>query len=578
MFGALLDADDGGRFVVQPRGPFTSARRYIGATNVLETTFTAETGVARLVDLMPVTTEEEKRHRLYPDHEVLRRVECLDGEVEIEVICDPRPGYGREIPRLTAHGDLGLLYHAGANVLVLRSEISLARSGDDPGARGRARLRSGDRRYVSLAFAAGEPAVIRPFGREAQTGIERSLQWWEAWVAQCPYTGPYRPQVIRSALALKLMTFAPSGAVIAAPTTSLPERIGGVRNWDYRYCWLRDASFTLRALFDLGYTAEGDAFLDWLLHATSLTWPELQVLYDVHGETRLEERELDHLEGYVGSKPVRVGNGAEGQLQLDTYGELIDAAFQYVLRGGRLGHATGRMLVGLGKTVCRRWRDADEGIWESRAGRRQHTFSKAMCWVALNRLLRLHRSGQIDSLPVERFVHERDAIRQEIETRGYSERCQSYVRELDGDDVDASLLLLALYGYAEPTTPRMRSTCARIYDRLGADGLLYRYRGDDGLPSGEGAFGICSFWGVECLARQGHLDTAAARFEQVCSYANDVGLFAEEIDAHTGAALGNFPQAFTHVGLIDAALTLAECFGQSDRLGDGRQTDSTSQG
>lgn len=221
------------------------------------------------------------------------------------------------------------------------------------------------------------------------------------------------------------------------------------------------------------------------------------------------------------------------------------------------------MLVGLGKTVCQRWREPDEGIWETRAGRRQHTFSKAMCWVALDRLLRLHQAGHIKDVPVGRFVNERNAVHQEIEARGYSERLHSYVSVLDGDDVDASLLLLALYGYADPTTPRMRSTRVRVYDRLGANGLLYRYLDQDGLPTGEGTFGICSFWGVECLARQGDIDTAVARFEQVCSYANDVGLFAEEIDPDSGAALGNFPQAFTHVGLINAALTLAEC--QQDR-------------
>jgi GH15 family glucan-1,4-alpha-glucosidase len=356
------------------------------------------------------------------------------------------------------------------------------------------------------------------------------------------------------------MTFAPSGALVAAPTTSLPEWLGGVRNWDYRYCWLRDASFTLRALSALCYDEEAKAFHGWVLHATRLTWPELQVLYDVFGEARLPERELGHLEGYAGSHPVRVGNDAHGQLQLDVYGEVVDVAARFVGVGGRLDRDTGRMLDGLGRTVCKRWREPDEGIWEGRSGRFHHTHSKALCWVALDRLTKMHEAGHL-RVSVDLFRANRDAIRAEIEARGYNERIRSYTRTFDGEEMDASLLTLPLYGYVEGTHPRMRSTCARIHEKLARGGLLYRYEAgtDDGLPPGEGAFGICSFWAVECIARGGNVGVATRAFERLLSYANDVGLFAEEIEPDTGTALGNFPQAFTHIGLINAALTLAEC-------------------
>jgi len=346
---------------------------------------------------------------------------------------------------------------------------------------------------------------------------------------------------------------------VAAPTTSLPEAIGGVRNWDYRYCWLRDASFTLRALFALGYREEAEAYTGWLLHATRLTWPELHVLYDVFGEARLPERELSHLEGYAGSRPVRVGNDAQGQLQLDVYGEVIDSAARFLDRGGRFDRDTSRMLDGLGRTVCRRWREPDEGIWEGRSGRFHNTHSKVLCWVALDRLIEMHEAGYLE-VSVDLFRTNRDEIRKEIEAHGYNERRGSYTRTFDGDEMDASLLTLPLYGYIEGKHPRMRSTCTRIHEKLARDGLVYRYETgtDDGLPPGEGTFGLCSFWAVECVARGGNVGGATRTFEQLLAYANDVGLFAEEIDPDTGAALGNFPQAFTHIGLINAALTLAE--------------------
>jgi GH15 family glucan-1,4-alpha-glucosidase len=560
IFAALLDRERGGRFQVRPVGPFRTERRYLPDSNVLETIFHSSRGAVALRDLMPVTTEEEKRIALLPEHEILREVAGLHGEVAVEVVYAPRPDYGEIQPTLRKRNPFGLQCEAGGAAIILRSEIPLEVTGDGGRASGTARIRSGDRTYLSLTFSTEAPAVAPALGELARDRVVRTERWWRNWAGRCAYQGPYRAAVLRSALALKLMTYAPSGAVVAAPTTSLPEKLGGTRNWDYRYCWLRDASFTLRALFDLGYGEEGLAFLQWMLHATRLSWPELQVLYDVFGEDHVPERQLPHLAGYAGSRPVRVGNDAYGQLQLDVYGEVIDAAARFAHAGGSFDRDTANMLAGLGRTVCARWQEADEGIWEGRSGRFQHTHSKVLCWVALDRLIELQQRHQLP-IDVELLRRERDSIRATTERRGYNERIGSYTRLLDGDDLDASLLTLPLYGYVDAGHPRMAATCARIHERLGRDALISRYAEstDDGLPGGEGAFGICSFWAVECQARGGDLAGAVAAFERLLGYANDVGLLAEEIDRETGAALGNFPQAFTHVGLINAALTLAEC-------------------
>jgi GH15 family glucan-1,4-alpha-glucosidase len=572
IFAAVLDAENGGRFLVRPTGEFRTERRYLANTNVLETVFRTPTGACALRDLMSASSEEDKRAHLTPEQEVLRELEGLEGEVEVEVLYGPRPDYGRARPLLEQRGAFGLWCEIDGAALVLRSELPLELTDGDRSACGVARIRGGERKYLSLTYSAEAPAVVPLLGEAARGRIERTVRWWQEWANRCTYEGPYREAVVRSALALKLMTYAPSGALVAAPTTSLPEAIGGVRNWDYRYCWLRDASFTLRALFTLGYREEAEAYIGWLLHATRLTWPELHVLYDVFGEAKLPERELPHLEGYAGSRPVRIGNDAHGQLQLDVYGEVINGAARFLGRGGRFDRDTSRMLDGLGRTVCRRWREPDEGIWEGRSGRFHHTHSKMLCWVALDRLVEMHEAGHLE-VSVDLFRANRDEIRRDIESHGYNEQIGSYTHTFDGDEMDASLLTLPLYGYIEGKHPRMRSTCARIHEKLARDGLVFRYETgtDDGLPPGEGAFGICSFWAVECVARGGNVAAATRTFERLLAYANDVGLFAEEIDPDTGEALGNFPQAFTHIGLINAALTLAEyhdehTFAGCDRL------------
>ncbi len=524
---------------------------------MLETTFETSGGLLRVTDCMPVTSEREKRRALWPHHEILRRVECVEGEVRLDIICEPRPNYATCRPRLQDCGRLGVYCQVGHQLLTLRSDVPLGIAPDGSSVQAQVLLRRGDRRYLSLTFASGEPAILPSLGADADARLAATLTWWERWTSQCTYRGPYRAAVLRSALALKLLVYAPSGAIVAAPTTSLPEWLGGVRNWDYRYCWLRDASLTVQALHDLGYPTEALAFLSWLIHTTRITRPELRVLYDVYGDHPPAEYEVPHLGGFAASRPVRVGNAAAGQLQLDVYGEVIDAAYQLISRGERIDRTTAQMLTGFGETVCRRWREPDAGIWEIRAEPRHHTYSKAMCWVALDRLLRLHEAQHL-RVPTQRFAAERDIIRQQVETHGFNAQLHSYVSVFDGDDVDASLLQLGRHGYVDPADPRMRGTRQLITERLGAVGLLYRYRVGDGLPTGEHAFGITSFWAVTAAAQSGDVAEARAALEHLLRYGNDVGLYAEEIDANTGAAIGNFPQAFTHVGLIDAALAVEQ--------------------
>ncbi|HKQ14121.1 MAG TPA: glycoside hydrolase family 15 protein [Steroidobacteraceae bacterium] len=545
VFAAMLDRSSGGVFAIAPELPHTSTRRYVDATNVLETTYRTATGSVRITDFMPMPANAR---RLEPMREVLRLVEGIEGSVTVRVIVDPRPNYGRSQPRLRP-GASGCTWSWGNELLTLKTDAPLPFS--------RVTISAGSKYSFSLCYTKGDIGVSAPLGAASEQRLATTLAWWSQWTGCCSYDGPYRDVVIRSALALKLMTYSLSGGVIAAPTTSLPETLGSNRNWDYRYCWLRDAALTMRAFTGLGFMDEARAFFAWLVHTTRLTWPRLQVLYDVHGRTHVPERELSHWEGYARSQPVRIGNGAARQLQLDTYGGVLSAALDYVRSGGKVQADEARVLAGFGRSVLECWAQPDNGIWEIRGGRRDYTLSKVWCWVALDCLLDLQQRG-IVQIDTARVRSGRNEIARIIESRGFNSQLSSYVQTLDGDRVDAGLLLMPCLGYKHPNDMRMRNTYDRIRQRLGRNELLYRYEADvDRLPPGEGAFGICSFWAIDYLVGRGDVAAARQMFERMIARANDLGLFAEEIDPRDGSQLGNFPQAFTHVGLIFAALSLA---------------------
>jgi GH15 family glucan-1,4-alpha-glucosidase len=555
IFAALLDEERGGRFSVAPAAPFRSTRSYLGETNVLQTRFRTASGELALTDFMPVLSRFDSARSLHPGHELVRVARCEGGEVEVEIVFDPRPDYGRRKAVIRSMGKLGLRVDCGGDaILSLLTDGPLGAEG-----RARLRLRGGEEIHFSLSYACGAPAVLPPPTRDRSAAVlERALQLWREWASRTKYDGPARDLVVRSALVLKLLQYAPSGAIVAAPTTSLPERPGGDLNWDYRFCWLRDAALTARALFGLGHGEEAENFMSWLLTATSLSLPELHVLYDMYGRRPGAETELEHLSGYGRAKPVRIGNAATGQVQLDTYGEVIEAATYFVRSGGQIDRPTANMLCAFGREVATSFDRPDEGIWEVRDVPRRFTHSRVLCWSALDRLCELAEKGHVPKADVDAFAAARDRIREEVETLGWSEQLHSYTRTLAGADVDAGLLLLPWYRYCPADAPRMRSTWRRIRERLEiAPGLFRRYYG--GLTAGEGAFGICSFWAAEYLALGGGTPAEAEeQLDTVLGYANDVGLFAEEIDPASGAALGNFPQAYTHVGVINAALSLRD--------------------
>jgi len=554
LCAAILDPERGGYLRVAPAGRAVGDRAYLDGTNVLVTRFETGGGALRLLDFMALAGEEDLRRSAFPEHELLRIAQCAGGEVDVVVEADLRPAYGAVRRRFQDRGALGLRLERDTELVTLRSTAPLE-VGADGVARGRAHLREGEAVVVSLAYDGEAPAVLPPLG-EAEAALRRTARAWRRISSQVSYAGPWRDEVVRSILALELLSYPPTGAIVAAATTSLPERPAGDLNWDYRYCWLRDAALTVRALYGAGCTEAAAPFTGWLLHTTRLTRPELRVLYDVYGQPPERERVVPQLGGHGGAWPVRVGNAAAHQHQLDVYGEVVDAVAQAVRRGARLDREMQAMLRGFGRVVCDRWLVPDAGIWEPRGPPRLRTHSLVLGWVALTRLLELHERGALVRVPVARFARERDAIRRLVDARAFDARLDSWVADLDGHEVDAALLLLGWYGYDDPASARMRGTWRRIRERLSpSPGLLYRY--EPSRAAGEGAFGICSAWAVEHLARGGGpVEEAVEWLERLLARANDVGLFAEEIDPRTGAALGNFPQAFTHVGVVNAVLTL----------------------
>jgi len=549
VFCRLLDHERGGTFRVGPSATCSATRGYVGDTNVLATTFTTGTGVVQLTDLMPAPDAQAAPS-------VLRLVEGVAGSVDVEVVFRPTFGFAAT-PTRTHPAAGGAVAVGGGQRLWLTAALTFTPDGAD-GVRAETTVRAGDRFWVTATYDHDASGVV-PVDGDAT--LAETLAFWERWSARCTYEGPYHPLVRRSALMLKLLAYAPTGAVVAAPTTSLPEEVGGVRNWDYRYTWLRDSALMLYALQSIGYHDEAAAFFGWLERLCLRCRDRLQVMYTAAGGEDLAERTLDHLDGWRGSRPVRVGNAAAGQTQLDVYGEVLDAADLHLdAMPDALATGTWDVLALLADRAAQRWRERDEGIWEVRGEPRHFLYSKLLCWVALDRALQIADTHGAPG-DLDRWRRERDAIREAILTTGYDRDVGAFTQALGEPDLDASALAIPLVGFLPPTDPRVRATVARIQERLTVDGLVYRYRSEttpDGLPGSEATFALCSFWLVDNLALAGDIDEARARFERVAGFANDVGLLAEEIDPVSGELLGNFPQGFTHLALIRSALAIAE--------------------
>ncbi|HEY9476463.1 MAG TPA: glycoside hydrolase family 15 protein [Mycobacteriales bacterium] len=554
VFAAVLDAERGGDFTLAPTVPFQTRRRYLPGTNVLETTFCTETGVVRVVDLMSMYGD-----RLGPSRELQRRVEGVTGLVPMAWCVRPRFGYGQRVTRLAWRTGVPVAV-SGSDALAVRVFQAGTAELDDGAVRGAFQTAQGSGALIALCAAHHEPLVL-PTRAELDDRFALTVAAWQAWATTRSYQGPWRDAVQRSALALKLLVYAPSGAVAAAASTSLPEDVGGERNWDYRFSWVRDAAFTLDALQQLGCGFEAQAYFWWLMHATQLGHPRIQPLYRLDGGSRAVERVLP-LAGYRGSRPVRIGNAAVSQLQLDTYGELLRTAWLYAMAGGVLDPDVGRRLADTAEFVCRQWAEPDAGIWEARSAPAHFTHSKMMCWVALDRAVRLADRGLVPRRHQARWREQAMACRDFVEQRCFSARRDSYVRFAGGVELDASVLLGLLSGYGDPRSPRWRGTVGAVRRELGHGPYVYRYTGEDGLTGTEGAFVSCSFWLAEALARTGQVTEAATLMDELVGLANDVGLYAEQIDPSTGAFLGNLPQGLSHLALISAATAIAEERGQ----------------
>lgn len=559
IFAALLDDEKGGRFEIAPADRRARPKQmYLPDSNILVTRFLSPHGVGEVIDYMPVDLSAEARYR----HRLVRVVQVVRGTMRFRVACRPRFDYARS-PHTAEAVRGGVVFRSEGLAIELRSSKPLRIEDEDA--------------VSEVALAAGEHAVFvlerlrereqehhRDIKREHRESYAATVSYWQRWLAQSQYRGRWREMVNRSALVLKLLTFVPTGAIVAAPTTSLPELVGGGRNWDYRYTWIRDASFTLYALLRIGFEEEAKQFMTWLEARCRELGPDgsLRIVYSVEGRPDMPEFTLDHLEGYRGSKPVRIGNAAAEHLQLDIYGELLDAVYLYNKFAEPISYDLWANVRRLLDWLIRHWREPDESIWEVRGGRQQFTFSKMMCWVAFERAMRVaeKRGLPADTLAWQR---ERDAIYEEIMAQGWNEARQAFTQSYGSDNLDASLLLMPLVKFTGPTDPRLLKTIDKIERELVNDSMVYRYdhtETADGVGGAEGTFSMCSFWLVECLTRAGRVEEARLMFEKMLTYANHLGLYAEQIGT-AGEALGNFPQALTHLALISAAYNLDKALG-----------------
>jgi GH15 family glucan-1,4-alpha-glucosidase len=569
VFAAILDDEKGGRFQIAPMDDAVTRKQfYWPDTNVLVTRFLAHHGAAELTDFMPVAHHGGDQRR-----QVVRRLTGVRGSARFRMVCRPAFDYGREAHEVELLPG-GAVFRSGQLHLHLATRLELQREGDAVCAE--FDLREGESITVILREHAADQSCETLSEPQTELLFERTVSFWRRWLAQSAYTGRWREMVHRSALVLKLLTYAPTGAIVAAPTCSLPESIGGERNWDYRYTWIRDSAFTIYAFLRLGFQQEAAAYMDFLGSLCAHSDPErpLQIMYGIDGRKKLPEQALAHLDGYMGSKPVRIGNAAYDQLQLDIYGELMDSSYLYNKHGAPLSYEMWLSLREFAHWVCDNWHRADEGIWEVRGGKREFVYSKLMCWVALDRALRLanKRSFPADR---DRWLAARDEIYEELQDKGFDEERQAFVQAYGSKSLDAANLMMPLTFFMSPNDPRILSTLRETMKSpdqggLVSNSLVFRYNveeTEDGLAGDEGTFNICTFWLVEALTRAGRfdaarLDQARLVFERMLGFANHLGLYAEETGPR-GEALGNFPQAFTHLALISAAYNL-------DRVLDGR--------
>ena len=560
VFGSILDRERGGYYRIAPvADDWTAKQLYFPDTNVLITRFLTPDGVGELQGFMPIA-RSAAAHR----HRLVRRVVAIRGHMRFRLEIEPRFNYGRDAHETSFHED-GALFVSPSLSLALQTPVPLEPT--KLGAVCEFELPAGSSAaFILERVDAGE--TPRHYSEdETRELFDETVAYWRGWLASSRYSGRWREMVLRSALTLKLLTYRPTGAIVAAPTASLPEQIGGPRNWDYRYTWIRDAAFSLYGLLRLGFTEEAQSFMEWLTarfreSAGSGSSGPLRVLYRIDGSSDLDEEVLEHFEGYRGSAPVRIGNDAASQLQLDIYGEIVDSVYLYNKYGSPIYHDAWTDLSRLVEWVCENWDQADEGIWETRGGRKQFTFSRLMSWVAIERAIRMSRQRGLPA-DLARWERGRDDIYRQIMQRGWHEGRQAFVQHYDSDVLDSSLLLMPLVKFIAPTDPRWLSTLDAISEELVSDSLVYRYNSEaspDGIGGREGTFSICTFWYVEALTRAGRLDEARLIFEKMLTYANHLGLYAEQIGP-SGEQLGNFPQAFTHLALVSAAFNLDRALG-----------------